>query len=1369
MAKVEPAKSTTHVIQNPYAGPTPYQYDDGRLLAGRNWEGQQLVAQTITDGSVLFYAQSGAGKSSLINKKVIPEFQRQGFRVMRVGHIGRQFTARVSPNKANNVFVLSLLLNWEPQPDVNALYKMSLVDYINEKALTDEQFYVPSVESSYFSEFHKPLGKILIIDQFEEIVTAYDRFWEQRRDFFLQLKDALSSDPTLSLIFVSREDSLAQLERYLHLLPNGLKGRFHMNPLTLEQAIQAIQEPATKSRISFEPKVAERLAKDLQRGEEFIDPVQLQAVCVQLWDQVFRNRAKSITNEHLRKYGNVDEALQNLYRNALEKVAAKVSVSLKTKIDQATIALWFDEKLIDATRRRTQVAGGLSQLAIDCLVDEYLVRPVNFGGETTYQLSHDRLIGPVLKVNSEIIPKNLPLREPAMKWDKSGRDESFLLRGHNLNEMEGWAAKRSNQLRDVEKDFLAASRKAELQRGKLKQRLIIWITTGALLCMAIFIFILWRQYVRITQQNSHLSAAQTAIKATYAVDKDPSLSLLLAMQAASTSYSPHDGLFPEVKNSLNLAIQNSRLNLLISGLFQEPPRAVFSPDGKRIAAGSGESLILLDSLTGEREDQFPVPNSRIRAISFSPDSQSIAVGYQSGAQIIDLRTKTAVVFPQHAAISSVAFSPDGGKMAMAGFGPSIRIWDWRHGTSAVRTIAQVEQVEEDEERPNVTSLVYSQDGLYFASGDDKGIIQIWDAKSWQRLMRFVQAKGQAVAVNDVAFCPVGHCIVTVGDDATAKVWNINPTTSPDSPLLTLPHAGRVDSVSVSPDGKSIVTGSENGKIIVWYVAGRIRGAAATSSADDIARKTRFTAGQRGVVASTASLLSFHEPLTLSGHTGNVQSVAFSPFGNRILSAADDLTVRVWNVGSIFDAPARDLALSPDGQLMAAATWDGLRVRTVDSSEELYQLPISQINHVAFSPDSKYLGVATEKGILLLDSVSGSVRSRSDYGCEKPCDHNLALGPGRLVVFGSNGVTVWQGDMSESLPVPDGQYFSGAFDSHGTLLALGSTDQVVIWDNNRKVTTKVLHCSGCGRILTLAFNPTNDDELALGSESGKVKVWNIREDRILQTADSQKAIFTLAFNPDGKKLAIAGAEATVKVINLEPEHPGSVTLIGHKDEIHTIAFGPRGTLVSGGYDQLVLVHHLDSTDLLQAGWERLRRPFNPKECQEYLQMRDCPPDYEVFIQGLKFAQIGKIDQAVAKFQELKRNPAFVSTPADLAAHFRADYLLDRGNLRVRAGEIKEGMSDFEEVKKTDPARLKFALPELFRYARLMLNRGQVEPLIEIAKHGPEFDDSFSLSADVWNDLCWYGSLWGNAQNVMFACDRAVELSGGNAEYRDSKGV
>jgi tetratricopeptide (TPR) repeat protein len=210
-------------------------------------------------------------------------------------------------------------------------------------------------------------------------------------------------------------------------------------------------------------------------------------------------------------------------------------------------------------------------------------------------------------------------------------------------------------------------------------------------------------------------------------------------------------------------------------------------------------------------------------------------------------------------------------------------------------------------------------------------------------------------------------------------------------------------------------------------------------------------------------------------------------------------------------------------------------------------------------------------------------------------------------------------------------------------------------------------------------------------------------------------------------------------------------------------------VSGGYDQLVLVHHLDSTDLLQAGWERLRRPFSAKECQEYLQMPDCPSDYEVFIQGLKFAQIGKIDQAVAKFQELKRNPAFVSEPPDLAAHFRADYLLDRANLRVRAGEIKEGMSDFEEVKKTDPARLKFALPELFRYARLMLSRGQVEPLIEIAKYGPEFDDSFSLSADVWNDLCWYGSLWGDAQKVMFACERAVELSGGDAEYRDSKGL
>jgi len=115
--------------------------------------------------------------------------------------------------------------------------------------------------------------------------------------------------------------------------------------------------------------------------------------------------------------------------------------------------------------------------------------------------------------------------------------------------------------------------------------------------------------------------------------------------------------------------------------------------------------------------------------------------------------------------------------------------------------------------------------------------------------------GHASGVNSVSFSPHGKQIASGSRDNTVKLWNVDT----GELLKTLSgHASEVSSVSFSPDGKRIASGSSDNTVKLWN-------------------------------ADTGELLK-----TLSGHTAYVSSVRFSPDGKQIASGSRDNTVKLWN-------------------------------------------------------------------------------------------------------------------------------------------------------------------------------------------------------------------------------------------------------------------------------------------------------------------------------------------------------------------------------------------------------------------------------------------------------------------------------------------
>jgi hypothetical protein len=208
-------------------GPYAFQTRDAARFTGRDGEAEALLSLVISERIVVFYSPSGAGKSSLLNARLIPGLRRKNFKVLPVVRVGGEFPAGVAPA---NVYTFNAL--WRlagAQADPRQLQECSLDGFLRATQAKKAGTAPP---------------RVLIFDQFEEILTTYAERWEQRREFFLQLRQALLDDSAFSVVMALREDRLAGLDTYAPLLPGQLRTRFRLETLRRREAVDAARKPA---------------------------------------------------------------------------------------------------------------------------------------------------------------------------------------------------------------------------------------------------------------------------------------------------------------------------------------------------------------------------------------------------------------------------------------------------------------------------------------------------------------------------------------------------------------------------------------------------------------------------------------------------------------------------------------------------------------------------------------------------------------------------------------------------------------------------------------------------------------------------------------------------------------------------------------------------------------------------------------------------------------------------------------------------------------------------------------------------------------------------------------------------------------------
>ena len=460
--------------------------------------------------------------------------------------------------------------------------------------------------------------------------------------------------------------------------------------------------------------------------------------------------------------------------------------------------------------------------------------------------------------------------------------------------------------------------------------------------------------------------------------------------------------------------------------------------------------------------------------------------------------------------------------------------------------------------------------------------------------------------------------------------------------------------------------------------------------------------------------------TLKGHKGWVRSVDYSPDGRYLVSSSSDQTVRIWNVEKNIqmqtlkghEGGVLSVEYSPDSKYLVSGGSDQtVRIWDVESATLVQALKGHKgvVRSVKYSPDGEYVASSSEDKTVRIWDVESATVVR--------------------ILKGHEG-WVWSVDYS-----PDGKY-----------IVSGSEDKTVrIWDVESATLVQILE--GHKDAVRSVGYSSNGEYIASGSNDGTVRIWDVESATLVQILEGHEGwVRSVDYSPDGKYLVSGGSDETVRIWDLENEILVQ-TLKEHEGGVRSVKYSPNGKyLVSGSEDKTVrLWLGSDWQDWLALGCDRLRlhsvfvSPQADREatetCLKYGGWSD--PEKAEFIarQGLAMA-VEKVDLegAKAKFkQAYKIDPANVNL-AELeteANQLAAQTVIERGTNSVEQGNVTEALSLYKQAQKLDP--------------------------------------NLEIDARSWNQLCKYGSIYRHAEQVLFACEKAVELAPNDGGYLDSRGL
>jgi WD40 repeat protein/tetratricopeptide (TPR) repeat protein len=740
----------------------------------------------------------------------------------------------------------------------------------------------------------------------------------------------------------------------------------------------------------------------------------------------------------------------------------------------------------------------------------------------------------------------------------------------------------------------------------------------------------------------------------------------------------------------------------------------FSPDGRRIIAGYADSDVmdggkpghakLWDATTGDvLIDPIPGPGIGVYSVAFSPDGKRVALAGAGQVDVWDLASRKLVrSLPGHTGlVCAVAFSPDGRYLASAGWDKTVRLWDCATGV-VLRTYADIAYI---------VGLAFSPDGQRIVSASGNGL-KLWSVASGGELAAF---HGHEHPVQCVAFSPDGSQIASGSSDQTVKLWFATPNLQ----LTFRKYKGNVRSVAFSPDGHSVASGGYIGNLQLWNPA------------------------------TGEELLSFEKQ-----HAG---AIAFSPDGRRLATAGMSEFVKLWDATT------------------------GRNIRTLTGTQRYVVGP-----SVAFSADGRFLAHAdNDHSVKVWDATTGRL-VHTLHG-HSAAANAVAFGPvgQRLASAGEDKtVKIWDAATGKEVLTLKGHVapiYGVAFSPDGrTLASVGGNSrqlgEVRVWDSSTGRELAELH-GHTELVWCVAFSPDRR-RLATGSDDRTIKLWDTATGQEVFTLRGHAApVRCLAFSPDGRRIVSGSNDSTVKVWDLEASR---TEVLSRRDAVAEAASG-ESLLELGQCDEAVaalsraLKLKLDSPRVRLARGQAFARLGQTRQADadfaEALKLvgASSRPEWAQTL-GKRFMEIGRWEQALAALTR-----ALELQPDD------PQIRLARGQAFARLGQIQQAEADYRgaiRLNEESVGRVPDAThgaddraAAYFEYARLLSHVGRAA---EARAHYQKGLAIPGVSTPACNNMAWVlatapdPALRDPLGAVELAC-KAVDLAPRSGHCQNTLGV
>jgi eukaryotic-like serine/threonine-protein kinase len=325
---------------------------------------------------------------------------------------------------------------------------------------------------------------------------------------------------------------------------------------------------------------------------------------------------------------------------------------------------------------------------------------------------------------------------------------------------------------------------------------------------------------------------------------------------------------------------------------------------------------------------------------------------------------------------------------------------------------------------------------------------------------------------------------------------------------------------------------------------------------------------------------------IARHGDRVRSVAFSPRGDRIATASDDTTARIWDAETGQEivrlaghsAPVTSAAFSPDGRHVVTGSLDqSARVWETATGRELLRLSghTDGLRSVAFSPDGTKIATSSrDKTARIWDAQTGRELIRFPGHTEWVTSAAFSPDGGR-VVTGSFDATaiIWDAGSGRQLLKLVGhsdRLTCAAFSPDGKRIVTASADKTArVWDAASGEQLLVL-AGHTDRLTFAAFSPDGRHILTTGFDK-VARLWDAGSGRLLKMLIGHTDFVEgAAFSPDGRRIATASDDRTARLWDTWPERQ-LLVLVGHVQSVSSAAFSPDGhRIATAGTDKTVRV-------------------------------------------------------------------------------------------------------------------------------------------------------------------------------------------------------